>query len=80
VLWATAADFGYDINSAMLVEKGGRLFYGTKNGLILALDAQHGTILWKHRVGPGAVHTVEAVSATSILAADFDGIVRRLTN
>jgi outer membrane protein assembly factor BamB/predicted phosphodiesterase len=80
VLWATAAGFGYDINSAMLVEKGGRLFYGTKNGLILALDAQHGTILWKHRVGPGAVHTVEAVSATSILAADFDGIVRRLTN
>ncbi len=80
MLWATAAGFGYDINSAMLVEKGGSLFYGTKSGLILALDAQRGTILWKHRVGPGAVHTVEAVSAISILAADFDGIVRRLTN
>ncbi len=41
-VWELNAGFGYDINSAMLVEKDGVVFYGTKNDLLVALDAKNG--------------------------------------
>jgi len=74
-VWERNAGFGYDINSAMLVEKDGVLFYGTKNGLLFALDAQTGAIRWQHKLGTGVMNTVLPLSATQILATDFDGQV-----
>jgi len=74
-VWETNAGFGYDINSAMLVEKDGVLFYGTKNGLIIALEAATGRVLWQHKLGPGLVNTLVPLSAKAVLATDFDGTV-----
>ncbi len=74
-LWETNAHFGYDINSAMLAEKGGVVFYGTKNGLLFALDGRTGAIEWEHKFGVGVMNTVMPLSAGAVLAADFDGKV-----
>jgi outer membrane protein assembly factor BamB/predicted phosphodiesterase len=74
-LWAVDGGFGYDINSAMLVEKGGSLFYGTKNGLLIALDARTGAIKWQHKLGVALINTVLPLSATRVLTTDFDGKV-----
>jgi outer membrane protein assembly factor BamB/predicted phosphodiesterase len=74
-VWESNAGFGYDINSAMLMEKGGVLFYGTKNGLIYALDPKTGAIKWQHKLGVALVNTVTPVSGTQLLATDFDGHV-----
>jgi outer membrane protein assembly factor BamB/predicted MPP superfamily phosphohydrolase len=73
--WECNAGFGYDINSAMLVEKDGVVFYGTKNGLLLALDGKSGAIQWQHKIGVGVVNTVASLSANEVLATDFDGKV-----
>lgn len=75
-LWSTAVGFGYDINAAMIVENGGTVFYGTKNGMICALDSETGAVLWKHRVGAGPVNTLQPVDGGSVLCTDFEGIVR----
>jgi outer membrane protein assembly factor BamB len=72
-LWKTDAQFGYDINSAMLAEKDGVVFYGTKNGLLLALDGKTGAIKWRHKFGVSILNTVVPLSANRVLAADFDG-------
>ena len=72
-VWKLNADFGYDINSAMLAEKEGVVFYGTKNGLLFALDAQTGAIKWQHKLGIGVMNTVVPLSATQVLVTDFDG-------
>ena len=72
-LWEMNAGFSYDINSAMLEEKDGVLFYGTKNGLLLALDARTGALKWQHRIGVGVVNTVVPLSARQVLATDVDG-------
>ena len=77
-VWERKTDFGYDINSAMLVEKDGVVFYGTKNGLVFALDAKTGAIKWEHRLGVGVVNTVVPLSAGRVLTADFDGRVTLL--
>jgi outer membrane protein assembly factor BamB len=74
-VWELNAGFGYDINSAMLIEKEGLLFYGTKNGLLFALDAKTGVIQWEHKLGVGVMNTVVPLSATQVLATDFDGKV-----
>lgn len=73
--WETNVGFGYDINSAMLVEKDGVVFYGTKNGLLLALDAATGAVKWKHRVGVALLDTVTPLSGREVVVTDFDGRV-----
>jgi outer membrane protein assembly factor BamB/predicted phosphodiesterase len=72
-VWELNAAFGYDINSAMLAEKDGVLFYGTKNSLLLALDAKTGAIKWQHKTGVGVMNTVVPLSSTRVLTTDFDG-------
>jgi outer membrane protein assembly factor BamB/predicted MPP superfamily phosphohydrolase len=79
-LWERNAGFGYDINSAMLVEKAGTVFYGTKNGVLLALRSTDGEILWQHKIGPGIVNTVVPLNARRVLATDFDGRVVLVEN
>jgi outer membrane protein assembly factor BamB/predicted MPP superfamily phosphohydrolase len=74
-VWERNAHFGYDINSAMLVEKDGVVFYGTKNDVLFALDGKTGEIKWKHKSGAGVMNTVVPLSATKVLTTDFGGKV-----
>ena len=76
VSWVKPCGFGYDINSAMIVEKEGVLFYPTKDGVILALESQRGELLWKYRAGVGVVNTVAPLSRNRIVTTGFDGVVR----
>jgi outer membrane protein assembly factor BamB len=74
-VWETDTGIGADINSAMLVEKDGVVFYGTKDGLLLALDAATGAVKWKHRVGVTLLNTVTPLSGKDVVVTDFDGHV-----
>lgn len=74
-MWELNAHFGYDIKSAMLVEKDGTVFYGTKNGLLFALDSRSGSVQWQYKFGVGVMNTVAPLSANAVLATDFDGKV-----
>jgi outer membrane protein assembly factor BamB len=71
--WVTDVQFGYDINSAQLIEKNSVLFYGTKNGLLIALDSSTGEILWKHKVGVTIINTVTPLDSKTVLLNDLDG-------
>ena len=66
---------GRDISSAQLIEKDGVVFYGSKDGLLLALDAATGAVKWRHRVGVTLINTVTPLSAREVVATDFDGRV-----
>lgn len=79
-LWETDAGFGQDISSAQLVEKDGVLFYGTKNGLLLALDGATGAVKWKHRVGVALLNTVTPISGREVVVTDHDGRVTLVTS
>ncbi len=74
-LWETDAGLGKDIGSGQLVEKDGVVFYGTKDGLLLALDGATGAIKWKHRVGVTFINTVTPLSGKDVVVTDFDGHV-----
>lgn len=72
-LWISNAKFGYDINSAQIAEKDGVVFYGTKNGLLLALNSSDGKILWEHKTGVTIINTIIPLDSKHILLNDFDG-------
>jgi outer membrane protein assembly factor BamB len=74
-VWETDAGVGRDINSAQLVEKDGVVFYGTKDGLLVALEAATGAVRWKHRVGVSLLNTVTPLSAREVVVTSFDGSI-----
>jgi glucose dehydrogenase len=69
----------YDINSAMLVENEGVLYYGTKNGLLLAIDPRSGTLLWEHKLGVTVLNTVVPLEdVNEVVVSDMDGKITRV--
>ncbi len=74
-VWESNAGFGYDFNPAMPAEKDGTIFYGTKNGLLLALDAATGAVKWRHRIGAALLSGPVPLGARAVLVTDFDGRV-----
>jgi outer membrane protein assembly factor BamB/predicted phosphodiesterase len=78
--WATHAGFGYDIDPSMPHEAGGRVFFGTKNGLVFALNGKTGAIVWSHKISNTIVNTVAPVDAHRVVVTDFDGTVMLLSD
>jgi outer membrane protein assembly factor BamB/predicted phosphodiesterase len=75
--WLTDAGFGYDIAPCMLIEDEGEVIFGTKNGLVIALERTTGTLRWKHKIGVTVVATPVPVPG-GLLVTDLDGRVVRL--
>ena len=66
-LWASNVGFGYEHAPSMQVEKDGIVFGSTKEGLIFALEAKTGKVLWKHKIGNSLISTVVALSGNRVL-------------
>jgi outer membrane protein assembly factor BamB len=63
----------------MLIEKDGIVFGSTKNGLLFALDAINGKILWKHKIGNSLINTVLPLDKNQILFTAVSGEIGLLT-
>lgn len=79
ILWDLRTEINYDINSAMLAEKNNVLYYGSKNGLLLAVDPRSGTLLWEHKLGVTVLNTVVPLDEPNeVVVSDVDGKVTRV--
>jgi outer membrane protein assembly factor BamB len=77
-LWATNVGFGYEHAPSMPLECDGVLFGSTVTGLIFALDAPTGRLLWKHRVGNSMVNTLLPLNRREVLYTTTAGDLGRL--
>ncbi len=66
-LWASNVGFGYEHAPSMQVEKDGIVFGSTKEGLIFALEAKTGKVLWKHKIGNSPIPPVAPLRGNRIL-------------
>lgn len=66
-LWASNVGFGYEHAPSMQIEKEGIVFGSTKEGLIFALEAQTGKVLWKHKIGNSLISTVVPLGNNRVL-------------
>lgn len=74
-IWASNVGFGYEHAPSMPQEKEGVVFGSTKEGLIFALDAQTGNVLWKHKIGNSLISTVVPLSNREVLFTATSGEV-----
>lgn len=72
-LWASNVGFGYEHAPSMQMEKDGIVFSSTKEGLIFALDASTGQVLWKHKIGNSLINTVLPISRHQVLFTATSG-------
>lgn len=73
--WATHAEFGYEHNPAMPLEKDGILWVSTKNGLLLGMDAQTGKVLWRHKIGNSILNTPLPLSNKECIFTSSEGTI-----
>ena len=73
--WVTHADFGYEHNPAMPLEKNGTLWVSTKNGLLLGMDAETGKVLWRHKIGNSILNTPLPLSDKECIFTSSEGTI-----
>ena len=62
----------------MLIEKSEIVYGSTKNGLIFALEALTGKVIWKHKIGNSLVNTVLPTGKKTVLVTTASGEVSLL--
>ncbi len=77
-LWASNVGFGYEHATVMLPENEGRVYSSTKDGLVFALDAISGRVLWKHKIGNTLINTVVPLDRRHLLLTNEDGTLAEL--
>lgn len=75
VLWKLNVGFGYEHVPSMLIEKGGKVFFGTKNGVVYAIDPKNQKTVWAHKIDNSMINTVNVIDGKNILVSTMDGKV-----
>ncbi len=74
-LWACNVGFGYEHAPSMPVERDGVVYGSTKEGMIFAVEALSGRLLWRHHVGNSLISTVVPLAKRRVLFTSTDGTV-----
>jgi len=79
-IWATDVGFGYEHAPSMPQEKDGVVYGGTVVGLVYALSAHTGEVIWKHKIGNSLINTVLPISDKEVLVTSSEGKLVLLRN
>lgn len=73
--WKLDCGFGYEHVPSMLIEKNGRIFFGTRNGVVYCIDGVQQQVVWAHKIDNSMVNTVRVRDKNNIIASTIDGKV-----
>lgn len=73
--WKFSAGFGYEHVPSMLIEREGKVFFGTKNGVVYCIDPVNQKINWAHKIDNSMVNTVNVLNSKQVIASTMDGKV-----
>jgi outer membrane protein assembly factor BamB len=73
--WKMNCGFGYEHVPSMLIEKDGQLFFGTKNGVVYAIDPVLRKMVWIHKIDNSMVNTVRVIDPHQLVVSTMDGKV-----
>lgn len=71
--WRMGCGFGYEHVPSMLIEKDGVVFFGTKSGVVYAIDPARQQIVWSHKIDNSMVNTVRVLDKRRLVVATMDG-------
>jgi outer membrane protein assembly factor BamB len=78
VAWKIDCGFGYEHVPSMLIEKDGLVYFGTKNGVVYAIDPVAHTRVWAHKVDNSMINTVNVINSHKMIVSTMDGSVSLL--
>jgi outer membrane protein assembly factor BamB len=73
--WKMNAGFGYEHAPSMLIEKEGRLFFGTRNGVVYAVNPKVQEVAWAYKIDNSMVNTVNVLNGKELVVSTMDGKV-----
>jgi outer membrane protein assembly factor BamB len=73
--WKLHTGYGYEHAPSMLIEKDGYIFFGTRNGVVYAIDAMQKKIAWAHKIDNSMVNTVNVPDKKNMIVSTMDGKV-----
>ena len=71
--WKMHVGFGYEHVPSMIIEQDGLLLFGTKNGVVYAVDPTLKKVNWAHKLDNSMVNTVRPIGKKKVLIATMDG-------
>lgn len=78
--WKVNCKFGYEHSPSMLIEKEGKIFFGTRNGKVYSVNSETRKVEWIYKIDNSMVNTVSVINKNQIVAATMDGKVVLIEN
>lgn len=75
IAWKFNVGYGYEHTPSDLIEKDGKLFFGTKNGTVYCIDPLERKTLWAHKIDHSMVNTFKVIDSKTLLVSTMDGKV-----
>lgn len=76
--WKSPVEPGYDICPTAIVEQNDIVFIPTQSGVVVALNKNSGTVLWKHKITNCLITSLVPVGKNQLLASTMDGVIALL--
>ena len=73
--WKLFAGFGYEHVPSMLIEKEGSVYFGTRSGVVYAIDPEKRAVSWAYKIDNSMVNTVNVLGNGMLIASTMDGKV-----
>lgn len=79
VIWASDAEFGYEISPTPITTDSELVFVPTDKGDIIALKAADGSIVWRHKLSYALINYIQPIEGRKLLVTTMDGKVSLLS-
>jgi outer membrane protein assembly factor BamB len=73
--WKMNVGYGYEHSPSMLIEKNGKVYFGTRNGVVYCIDPATQKIVWAYKIDNSMVNTVNVLNNSQVIASTMDGKV-----
>lgn len=71
--WKMHVGYGYEHSPSMLIEKNGKVYFGTRNGVVYCINPSNQKIVWAYKIDNSMVNTVNVLDNKQIIASTMDG-------
>jgi outer membrane protein assembly factor BamB/predicted phosphodiesterase len=73
LLWQSPVQMGYEICPSPINEQKGIIYVPTHSGVVYALSAKDGSLIWQHKFSNCLVNTVQPINENTIITSSADG-------
>jgi outer membrane protein assembly factor BamB len=73
--WKMNVGYGYEHTPSMLIEKDDIIFFGTRNGVVYAINSLDKKIEWAHKIDNSMINTVRVIDKRNVIVSTMDGKV-----